>query len=596
MKLCPECKKQWPDDFDGCPECCHDLTNVPVQSNINMGNANAISGDISSTDDHSVHDSNNQANSNNASNSYNTTNNTTINEAPKSEAEKLNENLLAYRLACKSLYDEGLISRQGEAQLRELQVKLSLADELTDPIKEEIRRQSKMRKKVLSPSGKIDVTQTKTIIELNTASALQRQLSKLEAWMQEYDDSALKLVYFQMFAMLEPLRYTNQYEDSAKDEYWQTYWAYVAYLLQDRERQANQALASLGRWHSYFPIQNDIILQIVGKLMQNEPLDIITQIRSTLSSQYTSDLQLLLDAVDELLQIDWGKEYISLSKTHSFYIETLFGKFVEAQKALGAQRLKEAKDAADRARQAEQDRIHQQELAQQAAAKAQAEAEAEIARLAAEKQEAENIAKAQELAKQQREVQEAAEAAAKAEAERIEQERLAAIEDERRKKEEEARILEEEKRRKKEARLAWWERNIWYVLGAIVIITVAVFLSIWLPNKIKDKRDAEASLQKSIDNYKTLVIDCRHNIESCNSDNLVPLDSAAHQLVRLTNMSRALNQEQTEVDQLRVKFVDKADNLKNKCDILESSALTESRAQEQRNNRQLIESLLIYIK
>ena len=589
MKVCPGCKKQWPDDFEGCPECGHDLTNVAVQANVNMGNANAISGGVHSADDHSVHDSNNQTNSNNASNSYNTTNNTTINEAQKSESELLNENILAYRMKCKELFDDGLISSSGESQLRELQVRLHLADEIALPIKDEIRLQSKKRKKQLSQVGKQEVNQTKAIIEQNTTQALHRQLAKLEAWMQEYDDESLKSVYYQMSSVLKPVEYTNRYEDDAKDEYWEVYWAYIAYMLQNRVKEAGAAIASLGRWHNKFPEQNDIILHLAGQLMQNESMDSAQQMRSALPAHYSADLQLLLDSIDELLQKDYEKESVIIRPVHAFYINTLFTEFLDTQKANGQQRLDEAKK---RKEQEEQDKIrqqHEQQLAQQAAAKAKAEADAEAARLATERQNAENLAKAQELANQQREAQEAAAVAAKAEAERIEQERIAAAE-------EEARRREEEKRRKKDARNAWWGRNIWYVLGAVLVITVVVVLSIVLPRKIKEHRDAEVAYQKSIDNYKALDTDCRHNIESCSSDNLVPLDSAAHQLVRIIVISKELEQEQAEVDQLRVMFVEKANNLKSKCDMLENTALSEIRAGEQRKNRQLIESLLVYIK
>lgn len=337
MKNCPKCNNYWPDEHLCCPQCGVDLMPECEYSNISMGNANAISGGVHLSDDHSKKDSDNTVNSNNIThtNSHNITNNTTIYEAAKSASEKLEENKLRYRLECKALFQNGLISNEGEHKLRELQINLNLADELVSPIKEEVRQQSKIRKTQLSMTGLSDIRQTKSIIEQNTAPALQRQLGKLESWMQEYDDSTLKLMYYQMSSMLEPVRYTNRYEDSVKDEYWEVYWAYIAYLLQNREKQANEALASLGRWHAYYPEQNDTILLLVGRLMQNEPIEDIQQARKQLTTHFTSDLQLLLDAIDELLQMDWVKESIFIRPAHSFYITTLFGHFVDTQKANG---------------------------------------------------------------------------------------------------------------------------------------------------------------------------------------------------------------------------------------------------------------------
>ena len=366
MKKCPKCSGFLPDEYMCCPECGVDLVLECENSNISMGNANAISGGVHSSDNHSKQNSDNVVNSNNVThtNSHNTTNNTTIYEAEKSASEKLEENRLKYRLECKALFRDGLISKDEEIRLRELQASLNLADELIAPIKEEIRQQSKKRKTQLSSTGLSDIRQAKSIIEQNTAPALQRQLCKLESWMKEYDDNTLKLMYYHMSSMLEPIRYTNRYEDSAKDEYWEVYWAYIAYLLQNREKQANEALASLGRWHAYYPEHNDTILLLAGRLMHNEPIEDIQQARNQLTTHFTSDLQLLLDAIDELLQMDWVKESIVIRPTHSFYINTLFGHFVETQKAAGIQRLKERREQ-ERIKREEEERIRQAESERQ---------------------------------------------------------------------------------------------------------------------------------------------------------------------------------------------------------------------------------------
>lgn len=366
MKTCPKCNKYWPEEHLCCPECGVDLVSERELSNINMGNANAISGGVHSSDDHSKKDSENVVNSNNEThtNSHNTTNNTTIYEAEKSASEKLDENRLKYRLECKALFQDGLISKDGERQLRELQANLNLADELVLPIKEEIRQQSKTRKTQLSLTGLSDIRQTKSIIEQNTAPALQRQLVKLESWMQEYDDNTLKFMYYQMSSMLEPIRYTNRYEDGVKDEYWEVFWVYIAYLLQNREKQANDALASLGRWHAYYPEQNDTVLLLAGRLMHNEPIEDIQQARNQLAAHFMPDLQLLLDAIDELLQMDWAKESIVIRPAHSFYVNTLFGLFVETQKVAGLRRLKEWCEQ-ERIKREEEERIRLAELERQ---------------------------------------------------------------------------------------------------------------------------------------------------------------------------------------------------------------------------------------
>lgn len=345
-KWCPKCEKEWPDDYTGCPNCGAGLVPHEGQSGIDIGNANAIN-KLDYTDDHSSHDSNNTTNSNNATNSNNTTNshnttnnNTTIiHEATKSNADKLNEDLFSYRLKCKELFEDGFLSSNAESQLREHQIRLNLSNEQCEPIKEEIKLQSKKKKKTMTAVGLTDIHQTKSIIEQNTTSALHRQLDKLEAWMKEYDQDSLKQVYYQLSSLLEPIRYTNRYEDSSKEDYWESYWAYVAYMLQKRETQANAVLASLGRWHNYYPEQNDIVLSLIGDIMQNVELEDVKQLRAHLHSNYTIDLQLIIDAIDELLQKDWVSEFVNITSIHSFYIETLFTDFVTTQKENGKKEL-----------------------------------------------------------------------------------------------------------------------------------------------------------------------------------------------------------------------------------------------------------------
>ena len=414
MKTCPKCKKPWLDNFETCPEChvglssnldnhsdnidndrvnrvqTNDATQDLKHSNVNIGDGNAVSGGVHSSDNHTKTGSDNTVQSNNKTqiNSGNTTNNTTIYEVEKSASEKLKENCLRYRQECKDLFKDGLISKDGERKLRELQVNLGLADELVSDIKEEVRQQSKTREKQLPLAGRHDINQTKSIIEQNTEPALQRQLDKLGSWMQEYDDSTLNLMYYQMSSMLEPVRYTNRYEDSVKDEYWEAYWAYIAYLLQNKEKQANEALASLGRWHSFYPEQNDTILLLAGRLMLNEPIEDVQQVRNQLTTRFTSDLQLLLDTIDELLQMDWMRETVYIRPAHTFYVNTLFKQFVDTQKLRGEKFLKQKLQQKEQERIIETKRIHEQTLVQQAAERARAEAEAERLRLEAAKAEA----------------------------------------------------------------------------------------------------------------------------------------------------------------------------------------------------------------
>lgn len=302
MKTCPKCNKSWPEDYECCPECGVDFQNT----------GNNLSGAV-----------------------FTGGFNQTIFNVPKDSLQLLEEKIQAYRIECKKLYNNGLISKEGEMSLREFQAALGLADELALPIKEEIQQQSRKPMKQLSEAVLYGIRQTKTIIEQNSSTALNRQLQQLNSWMKEYDNDALKSYYFQLSSMLEPTRYTERYEKSAKNEYWEVYWAFIAYLLQDNGKQAYDAQALSGRLQYDHPEQNEVLLSLAGRLMQNDPIEDIKRDYSVRALNCSPELQLLRDTVNDLLQRDWTIETIAIRPVYSFYVNTLFKSFVETQKERG---------------------------------------------------------------------------------------------------------------------------------------------------------------------------------------------------------------------------------------------------------------------
>ena len=338
MKTCPKCNQSWPEDYECCPACGADLPATDNRPSASVGDNNTFTGGVNSTDNRTTTNSNNVT----QTNSNNTTTYTTINEASKSSGQLLNENKLSYRLECKKLYKNGLISKEGEERLRELQAALGLADELVLPIKKEIQQKSKKPMEQLSVGVLKGIRETKTVIEQNFSAELNRKLQQLDSWMKEYEDDALKSYYFQLSSMLEPTRYTEMYEQSAKDEYWEVYWAYIAYLLQNKEKQAYDAQASLGRLQDDYPEQNEVLLTLAGRLIQNAREDSINRINqdyNTRTIHCSQELKLLLDSIDELLHKDWTAEPpIVIRDVHSFYVNTLFKSFVETQREIGMNR------------------------------------------------------------------------------------------------------------------------------------------------------------------------------------------------------------------------------------------------------------------
>lgn len=383
MKKCPKCNIYYSEEeYEGCTVCGSDLvscedpnhigndsifmggvhsdnhqgTNAELEnehSNVKIGNDNTFTGGVHSSDDHTKANSDNEVHTN----SHNTINNTTIYEAVKSRSELLEADEYKFRLECKKFFVNGLISREGELQLSELLTTLKLPDATAETIKEQVRQQSIKR---IQPTAQVisGIRQTKSIIELNNGASLLRQLKQLESWMREYDDDTLKLMYYQMSAILEPAQFTSRYEKSAKNEYWEAYWAYIAYLKQAQDKQSFDARALSGKLGLFAgqPESNDVILHLAGLLIQNDQIDDIAKERNTLTANYTSELKPLLGAIDELLQKNWESESITIRPSHALYINALFTNFVETQTAAGKKRLDDIRREADRISRAERER------------------------------------------------------------------------------------------------------------------------------------------------------------------------------------------------------------------------------------------------
>ena len=382
MKKCPTCDQMCPDDAIFCRQCGEKFPETEKGSSVGISEGNTstecghLEADHSDSNDRDNMDApnsyvNNSGDDNvtyvsktnsdnvektNSDNKYNSDNTTINNYWPqKSKGELLEEDLLRYRLKCNELYKNGLISKEAEEQLHGLQVRLNLADELVLPIKKEIQQKSQVPSTELS-LGVIDgINNTKSIIEQNSSNAIRRHLRKLESWMHVYNDDSLRSWYYQLSSMLDPVQFTERFEKSAKDEYWHRYWAHIAYMLQNKEEQAYEASACLGLLQANHPEHDEVLLLLVGRLIQNEPIESIENEFNTGALFCSQELQLLCDTVNELLHKKWSQLWDVIPGTfqvrwsgkpevrpaHSFYANNLFKSFVNTQIEAGKKQREE---------------------------------------------------------------------------------------------------------------------------------------------------------------------------------------------------------------------------------------------------------------
>ena len=348
-------------------------SNSDERSSVRVGDNNTFTGGVHSEDKRTTTNSNNKTNSDNVNKTN--SDNTTINNywPQKSKSALLEEDLLRYRLKCKEFYKNGFISRDAEEQLRILQERLALRDEFVLPIKKEEQQKSRVPSKELSLGVIAGINNTKSIIEQNSSDAIRRHLRQLESWMQVYDDDSLRSWYYQLSSMLEPLQFTERFEKSAKDDYWHRYWAHIAFLLQNKEEKAFEASACLGVLQANHPEHDEVLLLLVGRLIQNEPIDNIKNEFNTGTLYCSPELQLLFDTVNELLGKKWSMLWEVIPGTlqvrrsgehvvravHSFYANILFKSFVNAQIESGKKQ-REEEERISRAERERQEEINRQ--------------------------------------------------------------------------------------------------------------------------------------------------------------------------------------------------------------------------------------------
>ena len=135
---CPKSKQEFNGKF--CPECGTKLIEKPSPKdgfNVNLGDANAISGGLHLADSHAVH--NEDKSIHNISNTSSTVNNITQVSAQKTELEILQERKARFLNACKRAYEDNVLEQREVVELEELRIKMGLDKTTAANILESVR-------------------------------------------------------------------------------------------------------------------------------------------------------------------------------------------------------------------------------------------------------------------------------------------------------------------------------------------------------------------------------------------------------------------------------------------------------------------------
>ena len=413
-KIYPKCNKEWQDDFMACPHDGTPLVSKPQQPagfSLNLGDANAISGGVNMSDNHSINTTSNV-------DSHNViTNNITQVEREKTPEELKHERELTFREACLEVYSNGIMTSEQKRKLEDLQYRLGLDESSASKILLEVAKRSERKSSSLSPVHQITFNNIKTAINSNRLDLVNRLLAQMKAMVQRYSVEEIQFTYYMLQAVLHPKDCVEEYESHREDKYWQSFWSSIAYRRIGNIEKSELLVADVGyKWIDTIPQENVFILATVNALIDNDSVS-AKSLYDNISGEHSPYLSNLTTCLYTILYHDVvsPEELKQWQKDIAFYSNNLFADIIARN--IEAKRLE---NKAEAKRIAEEKRIHEEAEAKRLAEEKHIHEEAEAKRLAEEKRMQEE-AEAKRLAEEKR-MQEEAETKRLAEEKRMQEE------------------------------------------------------------------------------------------------------------------------------------------------------------------------------
>ena len=324
-KVCPHCKTGLPEDwqFPRCPYCGGGLPKEEEQSAsaLSMGDANAISGGVH-IDSHNV-----------------VTNNITHVERDKTDKELAQEGIVRYKKLCQQLYADGRLDPVEAKQLEDLRLTIGLDEETAKEIQEQVRKVRLLQSGLhLNPVAKVAITQVVNLAKAGNTNMLKLNLPRLEMMSKKYDVDEVQFYYYALLSALDPTRCIETYENRSHDNYWLSFWTYLAYLNTDQIGEAENILTNMEIFSDY-PYGNITLLAATSSMYQYwdnpQMADYLDQANmfleqgsvehSDLLDRYTQVLMILLDSDNEGSIKEFQQEFL-------FYFKYIFNTVMEKKK------------------------------------------------------------------------------------------------------------------------------------------------------------------------------------------------------------------------------------------------------------------------
>lgn len=342
---CPNCKQEYDGKF--CPECGMKLIEKPATSgvNLNLGDANAISGGLHVSDSHDVSNVDNSVH--NITNNTSTVNNITNVAAQKTESEILQERKIEFMEAVKQVFADGLLEQDEVMFLERERLRIGLDEVTAKRLIETARKSTNEVRQTLSPTQAFMLKQIKQVIKSNQIEQIKRLLPRLEAIAKSTLDEESHYLYGVTLAAVDPQKLISEYEALTGDDYWQTYWAYIAYTKLGDFKKAEDILLVLPRYTQYSE-ENETLLTAVGA-MREFGADTAFDFLNTITGMYSNSLENFVMALFHLLEPDAIDIPEDAAGSVNFYLENIL-QFEDAEERARREAEERARAAAESAK------------------------------------------------------------------------------------------------------------------------------------------------------------------------------------------------------------------------------------------------------